>query len=169
MHFAHINYSVETCSVVCIVKGIVFPLVMHRCQSWTIKEPKHQKLGASEPWCWRRLLGLPWKVRRSNQLIVKEINIHWFIGRNIPVNIHWKDWCWSSSPLATWCEGSTHWKRPWCWERLRAGGEGGSRGWDGWKASPTHVHEFEQTPGDSEGQGNLACCGPWGCKESDMT
>ena len=54
------------------------------------------------------------------------------------LNIHWKDWCWSwsSNTLATWWEELTHWKRPWCWERLRAGGEGGDRGWDGWMASP---------------------------------
>ena len=52
---------------------------------------------------------------------------------------NWKDWCWSwnSNTLATWCEELTHLKRPWCWERLRAGGEGDDRGWDGWMASPT--------------------------------
>ena len=50
-----------------------------------------------------------------------------------------RDWCWSwnSNTLATWCEEMTHWKRPWCWERLKVGGEGGDRGWDGWMASPT--------------------------------
>ena len=55
------------------------------------------------------------------------------------LNIYWKDWCWSwsSNTLATWCEELTHWKRPWCWERLRTGGEGDDRGWDGWMASPT--------------------------------
>ena len=53
------------------------------------------------------------------------------------LNIHWKDWCWRSNTLATWCEELTQWKRPWCWERLRAEGEGGDRGWDGWMASPT--------------------------------
>ena len=54
------------------------------------------------------------------------------------LNIHWKDWCWSwSSNMATWCKEPTHRKRPWCWERVRAGGEGGDRGWDGWMASPT--------------------------------
>jgi len=55
--------------------------------------------------------------------------------------IHWKDWGWSwnwnSSTLATWCQELTHWKRPWCWERLKAGGEGDDRGWDGWRASLT--------------------------------
>ena len=55
------------------------------------------------------------------------------------LNIHWKDWCWScnSNTLAIWCKELTHWKRPWCWERLKAGGEGDGRGWDGWVASPT--------------------------------
>ena len=55
-----------------------------------------------------------------------------------PVNL-WKDWCWSwsSNTLATWCEELTHLKRLWCWERWRAVGEGGDRGWDGWMASPT--------------------------------
>ena len=53
------------------------------------------------------------------------------------LNVHWKDWCWSSNNLATWCEQLTHWKRPWCWERLKAGREGDSRGWDGWVASLT--------------------------------
>ena len=50
-----------------------------------------------------------------------------------------KDWCrsWNSNTLATWCEELTHWKRPWCWERLKVGGEGDDRGWDGWMASPT--------------------------------
>ena len=51
----------------------------------------------------------------------------------------WKDWCWSwsSSTLVTWCEELTHWKKPWCWERLKTGGEGHDREWDGWMASPT--------------------------------
>ena len=53
------------------------------------------------------------------------------------LNIHWKDWCWSwsSNTLATWCKELAHWKRPWCWERLKAGGEGDDREGDGWMAS----------------------------------
>ena len=58
--------------------------------------------------------------------------------RKSTLNSHWKDWCWSSSTLATWCEEPTHWKRPRCWERLRAG-ERDDRGWDGWMASPTQL------------------------------
>jgi len=59
--------------------------------------------------------------------------------RRSALSIHWKDWCWSwnSSTLATSWEELTHWKRPWCWEGLGAGGEGDDRGWDGWMASPT--------------------------------
>ena len=59
--------------------------------------------------------------------------------RKSVLNIHWKDWCWSwsSNILATWCKELTHWKRPCCWERLKAGGVGDDRGWDGWIASPT--------------------------------
>ena len=64
---------------------------------------------------------------------------------------------------------SIHWKRPWCWERLRTGGEGGDRGWDGWVVSWLNGHKFEQTSGDSEGQRSLECCSSWCGKESDMT
>ena len=55
------------------------------------------------------------------------------------LNVHWKDWCWNwnSNTLATWCEELTHLKRPWCWKRLKAGGEGDNRGWDCWMASLT--------------------------------
>ena len=58
--------------------------------------------------------------------------------RKSTLNIHWKDWCWSwkSNTWATWCKEPTQWRRPWCWERLKAG-EGDDRGWDGWMASPT--------------------------------
>ena len=62
------------------------------------------------------------------------------------LNIHWKDWCWSwnSNTLATWCEESTHWKRPWYWERLKAGGEGDNRGWDGWMTSLTCLRKLQK-------------------------
>ena len=67
------------------------------------------------------------------------------------------------------CKDPTYWERLWCWERLRKGGEEGDRGWDCWMASPTEWYEFGQTLGDSEGQGNLACCSPLSCKELDTT
>ena len=68
--------------------------------------------------------------------------------------------------LATWCKELTHWKRPWCWDRLKVRGEGDNRGWDGWIASPTQGTWIRA---NGEGQGGLACCSPWGHKESDMT
>ena len=68
-----------------------------------------------------------------------------------------------------WCKELTHWKRVWCWARLKVGGEGDDRGWDGSMASPTQWTWVEQAPGVGDGQGSLACCSPWGHKESDMT
>ena len=104
-----------------LVKAMVFPVVMYGCESWTIKKAECQRIDAFELWCWRRLLRVPWTARKS------------------VLRVHWKDWCWSwnSNTLATWCEELTHLKRHWCWERLRAGGEGDDRGWDGWMASLT--------------------------------
>ena len=104
-----------------LVKAMVFPVVMFGCESWTIKKSEHQRIDAFELLCCRRLLRVPWTVRRSNQSILKEISPE-----------YWKDWCWNwnSNTLATWCKEMTHLKRPWCWERLKAEGEGGDRrGW----------------------------------------
>ena len=106
-----------------------FPVLLYGCESWTIKQAERPRIDAFERWCWRRLLRVPWAARRYNQSILKEI---------IP-EYAWKDWCWNwnSNTLATWCEELTHWKRPWCWERLKAGGERDDRGWDGWMAPLT--------------------------------
>ena len=59
---------------VCLVKAIVFPIVMYGCESWTVKEAEHQRIDAFELWCWRRLLSIPWTASRSNQSILKEIS-----------------------------------------------------------------------------------------------
>ena len=90
---------------------MAFPIVIYRWASWTIKKAECQIIDAFEMWYWRRLLRVSWTARRSNQ----------FILRKSTPNIHWKDWCWnwSSNTLATWFEELTHWKRPWCWERLK--------------------------------------------------
>ena len=91
-------------------------------------------------------------------------------GEYSVLNIHWKDWCWSSNTLATWCKELSHWKRPWCWERLKAGGEGDDRGWNGWIDHQLDGHEFEKAPEIGDRHGSLACCcSPWGHKELDMT
>ena len=142
-----------------LVKAMVYPVVMYGCESWTIKKAECQRIDGFELWCWRRLLRIPWTARRSSQSILNEIG----------PGVHWKDWCWSwnSSTLATWYKELTHLKRPWCWERLRAGGKGDDEmvEWHQWLDG----HGFGWTPGVGDGQGGLACCGSWGCKESDMT
>ena len=92
-----------------------------------IKEGECRRIDAFELWCWRRLLRVPWTARRSNPSILKEISPEYSL----------ECWSWNSNTLATWCEERTHWKRPWCWERLKVGGEGDDRGWDGWMASLT--------------------------------
>ena len=112
-----------------IVKAMVFPVVMYRFESWTIKKAECWKNDAYKLWCWRRLLRVPWIARRSNQSILREFNPEYSLeGLMLK---------WSSNTLGTWCKELTHWKRPWCWERLRARGEGSDRGWDGWMASST--------------------------------
>ena len=92
-------------------------------------------------------------------------------GNQSTLIIHWKNWCWSwnSNTLATWCEELTYWKRPWCWERLKAKGEGAREDEMVRWYHQLNGHEFELTLEDSEWQGNLACCSPCGHKESDMT
>ena len=84
------------------------------------------------------------------------------------LNIHWKGWCgsWSSNILVTWCEELTHWKRPGCWGRLKAEGEGDDRGWDGWRASPTQCTWAWANSGRRRGKPG---CWVLGHKESDMT
>ena len=120
------NRDVTLLTKVHLVKVMVFSVVMYRCESWTIKKVEHQRIDAFKLWYCRRLEREPWTARRSNQ----------FSRKSVP-NIHWKDWCWSwsSNTLAAWCKELTHWKRPGCWERLKAGGEGDDRGWDDWMAS----------------------------------
>ena len=106
-----------------LVKAMVFPVVMHGCESWTVKKAECWIIDAFELWCWRRLLSVPWIAGDPTSPFWKRSALAFL----------WREWCWSwnSSTLATSCEEFTHWKRLWCWEGLRAGGEGDDRGWDG--------------------------------------
>ena len=137
-----------------IVKAMVFPVVMYRCENWTIKKAEAWRIDAFKLWCWRKLFRIPRTVRRSNQSILKKINPKYSL-EGLMLS-------WNSNILTTWCKQPTHWKRPWCWEWLKAKGEGVAEDEMVRWHHQLNGHEFEQTPGGSEGQGSLACCSPWG-------
>ena len=114
---------------VCLVKAVVFPVVMYGCESWTMKKAECQRIDAFEVWCWRRLLRVPWIAGKSNQSILKEISPGCSLEE---LMVRLKLQCFGHLMREL-----THFKRSWCWEGLGAGGEGDNRGWDGWMASPT--------------------------------
>ena len=163
------NRDITLPTKVHIVKAMVFPVVMYKCESWIIKELDHewQRITAFELWCWRRLLRVPWTVRRSNLSIRKEINPEYLL----------KGWNWSSNTLATWLEYSGHLfgKDPDAekdWRRKEKGATEDEMRWldsitDSVDMNPLNGHESEQTPGDSGGQGSLACHRPQAYKKSD--
>ena len=98
------------------VKVMVFPIVLYRCENWTIKKTERWRTDAFELWCWRRLLRIPWTPKRSNQSILKEISPEYsFEGLMLQY-------------FGQLIQRADYWKRPWCWERLKAGGEGDDRG-----------------------------------------
>ena len=102
-----------------LVKANVFPVVMYECESWTIEKTECWRIDAFELWYWKRLLRVPWTAKS----ILKEISPDYSLeGLMLKLELQ---------NLATWCEELTHWKRPWCWERLKVRGAGDDRGWDG--------------------------------------
>ena len=112
---------------VCLVKAVVFPVVMYGYESWTVKKAELKN------WClW--IVALEEDSWESLGLQGDQTNQSW---RKSTLNIYWKDWYWSSNSLAIWCEEPTHWKRPWCWERVKAGGEEGDKIWDDWMVALT--------------------------------
>ena len=127
-HCIHKHFSCMPTNVH-LVKAMVFPVVMYGCESWTIKTAEHRIIDAFEL-CWRRLLRAPWTAGTPSQSTLKEISPECSLeGLMLKLKLQYF--------LATWCEELTHLKRPWCWERLKVGGEGNNRGWDDWMASPT--------------------------------
>ena len=146
---------------VCLVKGMVLPVVMYGCESWTVKKAERWRIDAFELWYWRRLLRVPWTARRSSQSILKEISPERSLeGLMLKLKRQY---------LATWCEELTHGKRPDAGKVWRLEEKGVTEdkmvGWHHW----FKWQEFEQTQGDCEGQGSLKCCSSQGHKESDMT
>ena len=128
LHSVLKNRGITLPTKIHIVKAMVFPVVINGCESWILKKAEH-RTDHFELWYLRRLLRVLGQCRdQSGQSYWKST-----------VNILWKDWCWSwfSDTLGTWCEELIYWKRPWCWEKSRAGGEDGDKGWDSWMASLT--------------------------------
>ena len=148
---------------VCLVKALVFPVVMYGCESWTVKKAEHWRIDAFELWCWRRLLRVPWTERRSNQSILKEISSGCSLeGLMLKLKLQYFGHLMQrvDSLEKTLMLGGMRGKR-------RRGGmtedemAGGHHWLDG--------HEFEWTPGVDDEQGGLMCCVSWGCKELDTT
>ena len=132
---------------------MVFPVVMYGCESWTIKKAEHQRTDGFELWCWRTLLRVFWTARRSNQSILKDISPEYFL-EGLMVNLILQYFCHlmrRADPL----------KRPWCWERLKAGEEGDDREWDGCLASSSLWTGVWVSSGGWCWQGSLSCCSTW--------
>ena len=136
---------------------------MYGCEKWTIRKAEHWRIDAFEPWCWRRLLRVPWTARRSNQCVWKEISPEYsFIGRTdsqAEAPILWpsdgKSWLMRKDP-----DAGKDWR-----QEEKGTTEDKMVGWH----HRLNGREFEQAPGDSELQRGLACYSPWRLKESDMT
>ena len=111
-----------------LVKAMVFPVVMYGCESWTIKKAECWRTDAFELWSWRRLR-VPWTARTSNQSILKKINSEYSLeGLMLKLKLQY---------FGHVMRRGNSLEKSWCWARLRAGGEGGDRGWNGWMASLT--------------------------------
>ena len=126
-----------------LVKVMVFPVVMYGCESWTVKKAEHRKIDAFELWCWERLLRVPWTARRSNQSILKINPVCSLEGLMLKLKLQYFDHLMHRVDSLE--------------KTLMLGGIGG-RGEKGW-----------QWMRWLDGQGGLACCDSWGCKESETT
>ena len=143
-----------------VVKAMFFPVVMYECESWTIKKAEHQRSNAFELWCWRRLLKVTQTARRSNQINCKGNQLWIFIGRmdakaEAPV-------LWPPDAKSQLIGKDLDTGKDWGQEE-KGTTEDEMAGWH----HQLDGREFEWTPGNSEGEENLACYSPWGCKELD--
>ena len=139
---------------VCLVKAMVFPVVMYGCESWTIKKAESQRIDAFVLWCWRRLFRVLWTARRSNQSILKKISPEYSLEELI-LKLKLKyinHLMWRADTL----------EKTLNWEKWKAGGEGDNRGWDGWMASLTRWTWIWASSRSQWRTGSLVCCSPWG-------
>jgi len=144
-----------------LVKAIVFLVVMYGCEIWIVKKAECRRINAFELWCWRKLLRVPWTARRSNQSILKEISsgcslVGLMLKLKLQYFVHliWRWLIWKDPDAG----------KDWGQEE-KGTTEDEMVGWH----HRLNGHGFGWTPGLSDGQGFLACCGSWGHKESDMT
>ena len=146
---------------VCLGKAMVFQVVMYGCESWTIKKAECQRTDAFELWCWRRLLRVPWTTKRSNQSILKEISPEYSLeGLMLKLKLQYFGHLMRRiDSLEKDPDASQDWMQK------KGMTEDEMVGWH----HRFNGHVFEQAPGVGDVQGSLACCSPWGRKESDMT
>ena len=138
---------------------MAFPVLIYGWESWTIQEAKHGIIDAFELCRWIRLLRVPWTARRSKQSIPKEINPEYSL-EGLMLKLQYFGHLMRRADSLEKTDAGKDWG-----QEEREITEDEMVGWHHW----LNGHEFEQTPGDGEGQGSLACCSPWGHKELDMT
>ena len=134
-----------------LIKAMVFPVVMYGRDSWSIRKAEHRRIDAFKLWCWRRLLKVPWTARRSNQSILKESNPEYSL-EELMLKLKLQ-----------YFGHLTHWKRPWCWQRLKEEEKGATEDEMVGRYHQLNGHEFKQTLGDRVGQGSLVVS--WGHKD----
>ena len=146
----------------CLVKAMVFLVVMYGCESWTIKKAEHWRTDAFEQWCWRRLLRVPWTAGRSNQSILKEISPEYSLeGLMLKLKLQYFGYLmWRTDLLENFDPDAGK-----DWRQEKGTIEDEMVGWHHW----LNRREFEQASGVGDGQGSLVCCSSWGRKEWDRT
>ena len=142
------------------VKPMIFPVVMYKCESWTVKKVEHQRIDAFKLWCWRRLLRVPWRARRSNQSILEEINPEYLLeGLMLKLKLQyfghliWRADSFENTLMLGKIEG----------RRRRGKTEDEMVGWH----HQLSRRDFEKILGDSEEQESLSCSSPLGHKNLD--
>ena len=115
------NRDITLPTKVCLVKSMVFPVVMYGCESWTVNKAEHWRIDAFELWCWRRLLWVPWTARRFNQSILKEISPKYSLEGLMLKRKHpsFATWCEEDSLEKTLMLGKMEFRRRRGWQRMR--------------------------------------------------
>ena len=137
---------------VCLVKAMVFPIVMYGCENWTLKKEECQRIDDFELWCWRRVLRVPWTAKRSNQSILKETSPEYSLeGLMLMLKLQSFGHLMWRTVIGKDPDAGKDWRQE---EKGMTKDEmAGCHHW-------LNGHEFEQAPGDGEGQGSLVCGSP---------